>query len=116
MALADDILAIRERWHTKRHPFFGAFAVSQAFAPALARTHAVDRIRLRVAEHDHRNVTVTRATGRDCAAVRPDVDRVGHQDGDDRGEEQPARVVAAQDASEAHAAHQAGGSTAQFCR
>ena len=26
MALADDILAIRERWHTKRHPFFGAFA------------------------------------------------------------------------------------------
>src|SRR5256712_5885309 len=24
--IIDDILAIRERWHTKRHPFFGAFA------------------------------------------------------------------------------------------
>src|SRR2546425_8123295 len=24
--IIDDILAIRERWHTKNHPFFGAFA------------------------------------------------------------------------------------------
>ena len=26
MAIIDDIIAIRERWHTKRHPFFQAFA------------------------------------------------------------------------------------------
>ena len=26
MAIIDDIVAIRERWHTKRHPFFQAFA------------------------------------------------------------------------------------------
>jgi pyrroloquinoline quinone (PQQ) biosynthesis protein C len=26
MAIVDDVLAIRERWHTKRHPFFGALA------------------------------------------------------------------------------------------
>ena len=26
MATIDDILAIRERWHTKNHPFFHAFA------------------------------------------------------------------------------------------
>src|SRR5207247_1546089 len=26
MAIVDDVIAIRERWHTKRHPFFQAFA------------------------------------------------------------------------------------------
>jgi pyrroloquinoline-quinone synthase len=26
MAIIDDVVAIRERWHTKRHPFFQAFA------------------------------------------------------------------------------------------
>ena len=26
MATIDDVLAIRERWHTKKHPFFQAFA------------------------------------------------------------------------------------------
>jgi pyrroloquinoline quinone (PQQ) biosynthesis protein C len=25
MAIVDDVLAVRERWHTKRHPFFQAF-------------------------------------------------------------------------------------------
>ncbi len=26
MAIIDDVVAIRERWHTKKHPFFQAFA------------------------------------------------------------------------------------------
>jgi pyrroloquinoline-quinone synthase len=26
MAIVDDVIAIRDRWHTKRHPFFQAFA------------------------------------------------------------------------------------------
>ena len=26
MAIIDDVLAIRDRWHTKHHPFFQAFA------------------------------------------------------------------------------------------
>lgn len=39
--IADKILAIRERWHTKRHPFFLAFAEGKLPLKALGRYQAL---------------------------------------------------------------------------
>jgi hypothetical protein len=37
----NQILAIRDRWHTKRHPFFGAFGQGKLALKALGRYQAL---------------------------------------------------------------------------
>ena len=40
-AIAERIIAVRERWHTKKHPFFGAFAEGKLPLKALGRYQAL---------------------------------------------------------------------------
>lgn len=40
-SIAERILVIRERWHTKKHPFFGAFAEGKLPLRALGRYQAL---------------------------------------------------------------------------
>ena len=39
--ITEQILAIRDRWHTKRHPFFSAFAEGKLALKALGRYQAL---------------------------------------------------------------------------